>query len=94
MDQKPGNILPPATEQGEAEHDDRSISPTGGMRGTPAAEHGAYGMVRTDAQEAQGLRERQIRGVEPVEEPANQAIASGDRNTTMPRPDSSTHQAR
>ena len=94
MDQKPGNILPPATEQGEADRDDRSISPTGGMRGTPAAEHGAYGMVRTDAQEAQGLRERQIRGVEPVGETANQATASGDGNTSMPRPDSSTHQAR
>lgn len=70
------------------------MDPKPGMRGTPAAEHGAYGMVRTDSKEAQGLRERQIRGVEPVGENANRAIASGDGNTTMPHPDSSTHQAR
>lgn len=44
--------------------DDRPISPTGGERGRPEAEHGAYGMVRDDAPPL--LSEREIRGVEPA----------------------------
>jgi hypothetical protein len=38
--------------------------------GMPSAEHGQYGMVREGSKEAQGLREEQIRGVEPT--PDNQ----------------------
>lgn len=33
--------------------------------GVPSAEHGQYGMVREGSKQAQGLREEQIRGVEP-----------------------------
>jgi hypothetical protein len=34
-------------------------------RGQPEAEHGQYGMVREHSEEARGLTERQIRGVDP-----------------------------
>lgn len=34
-------------------------------RGQPEAEHGQYGLVREDSDNAKGLTERQIRGVDP-----------------------------
>ena len=42
----------------------RHTSPTGAVRGHPDAEHGAYGMVREQADPT--LSEREIRGVEPA----------------------------
>ncbi len=39
-------------------------------RGKPDAEHGLYGMVRQGSTAAEGLTERQIRGVEPMPEQA------------------------
>ncbi len=44
--------------------EDRPVSPTGAARGHPAAEHGAYGMVREEADPA--LSEREIRGLGPA----------------------------
>lgn len=35
-------------------------------RGRPQAEHGQYGLVREKSPQAEGLTERQIRGLEPV----------------------------
>jgi hypothetical protein len=66
MKPEPDDPLVPSAEQAHVERNDRETSPSGGVRGKPAAEHGAYGMVRKDSAAAVGASEGQIRGTEPA----------------------------
>lgn len=45
-------------------------------RGQPEAEHGMYGMVRKGSPAAEGLTERQIRGVDPMPDPSEDKPAA------------------
>jgi hypothetical protein len=65
MPNKPEPLPPLDTEKPDTERDDREVSPTGAIRGKPAAEHGAYGLVIEDSDEAKGWSEPEIRGVTP-----------------------------
>lgn len=50
------------------EADDGARTGVHAETGKPQAEHSQYGMVREKSPEAEGLNERQIRGVEPKPE--------------------------
>lgn len=71
--------------------DDGSRTGIQAERGRPQAEHSQYGLVRENSPQAQGLSERQVRGVEatpglPGDPPPSPALPPQPGHVGDPRP--------